>query len=42
MHNDMLLENKVFTLNESFINSFKGTSSITKTIPSRTNNSTMC
>jgi hypothetical protein len=42
MHNDMLLEKQVFSLNESFINLFKGMSSIAKTIPSKAKNSTMC
>jgi hypothetical protein len=42
MHNDILLEKQVFALNESFINLFKGMSSIAKAIPSEAKNSTMC
>jgi len=42
MHNDTLLKKQVFTFNESFINFFKGTSSVAGTIPSGINSSTMC
>jgi hypothetical protein len=42
IHNDTLLEKQVSVLNESFINFFKGTTSIAGTIPLGTNSSTMC
>jgi hypothetical protein len=42
MHDDTLLEKQMFALNESFINFFKGISSVDGTIPLRVNNSTMC
>jgi hypothetical protein len=42
MHNDTLLEKKMFALNESFINFFKGTSSIAGAVPLGVNSSTMC
>jgi hypothetical protein len=42
MHDDTLLEKQVFTLNESFINFFKGTSFVDGTIPIGVSSSTMC
>jgi hypothetical protein len=42
MHNDTLLEKQVFALNESFINFFKGASSVVGAIPLGANSSTMC
>jgi hypothetical protein len=42
MHNDTLLENQVFALNESFINFFKRTSSVVGVAPSRASSATMC
>jgi hypothetical protein len=41
MHNDTLLEKQMSTLNESFINFFKGTSFVVRAVPLRVNNSTM-
>jgi hypothetical protein len=41
VHNDTLLEKQMSTLNESFINFFKGTSSIVGVVPLGANSSTM-
>ncbi len=42
MHSDTTLEKQVTTLNQSFINFFKGSSFGVGAIPSRTSNFTMC